>query len=66
MPDNSQGSLDRLLKRFITWLYYRFVLIPLAKEEGAPKVTQELYVVFDPDPEFDAQIEKNVTKPKVH
>ena len=54
------------MKRFITWLYYRYVLVPLAKEQGARQVTQELYVTFEPDPEFDAQVEKDVTGPRVH
>jgi len=53
-----------MIRRFITWLYERYVLVPT--ENGLSEITQELYVTFEPDPEFDAQIEKNVTKPSHH
>ena len=65
-----------MVKKFISWLYEKYVLLPIAQEHGAKSVTQETYltfepeqetyITFEPDPEFNAQIEKNTTGPKVH
>ena len=40
------------------WLYSRYVLRPAVKHE--------FFVLFEPDPEMDAQIEKDRTGPRMH
>lgn len=55
-----------MFRKFITWLYERYVLVPMAREHGADEIQVQTYIEFEPDPAIDAQIEKNMKRPEIH
>ena len=57
------------MKRFITWLYVRFVYMPQLKkklQEMESQKKSDFVIQFEPDPAMDAQVEKSTRYPRVH
>ena len=67
-------------KRIISWLYYRYVFKPykqarakrlqaIAAQQAQSKqmgMDGEMQIVFEPEPELVATVERHVTKAKLH
>ena len=61
------------MKRLITWLFRRFVYEPEMRMREVSQAMQRpkdyaapnQIIMFEPAPEWEAQVEKNITKPKV-
>jgi len=56
------------MKSFITWLFVKYVYIPdqKARAKDISDHPRDYVVTFEPSPEWEAQVEKNCTKPKSH
>ena len=61
------------MKRLISWLYKRYVLLPQIREKCGDDVdhieiefTPRIEIEFTPDEAFKAQIYKDITKQRVH
>jgi len=54
------------MKSFITWLFVKYVYTPAQKERVRSDQPRDYIIEFEPAPEWEAQIEKNCTKPKIH
>ncbi len=57
------------MKKLITWLYTRYVLLPEIRKaygEDVELLGEQISVEFVPDDEFEAQIEKDLKGPIVH
>ena len=54
------------MKRFITWLFMRFVYEPELHLERHQPGQQRRIIMFEPAPEWEAQIEKDITKPRLN
>ncbi len=54
------------IKQFITYLYRRFVYEPEVKARQAAQETGDYVIMFEPAPEWVAQVEKDVTKPRLN
>ena len=64
----TRQDLELLMKSFITWLFVKYVYIPdqKARAKDISDHPRDYVVTFEPSPEWEAQVEKNCTKPKSH
>lgn len=62
----TRQDLELLMKSFITWLFVKYVYTPAQKERVRSDQPRDYIIEFEPAPEWEAQIEKNCTKPKIH